>query len=77
MLGVKFFQSAKNLLAGIELMHMIRKGQLKMEGVDAMSFAGPVLCPGRKNPSNLRDRTRLSKIRLALANRQNQNRSVV
>jgi transposase-like protein len=32
MLGFKFFRSAKNVLAGIELMHMIRKGQLMMEG---------------------------------------------
>lgn len=39
MLNFKSFQSAKNVLAGIELMHMIRKGQLMMKGVDAMSFA--------------------------------------
>jgi len=40
MLGFKSFQSAKNILAGIELMHMIRKGQMMMEGADKMSFAG-------------------------------------
>ncbi len=28
MLGFKAFQSAKSVIAGIELMHMIRKGQL-------------------------------------------------
>jgi hypothetical protein len=39
MLGFKSFQSAKNILAGIELMHMIRKGQKMMEGADKMSFA--------------------------------------
>ena len=39
MLGFKSFKAAKNILAGIELMHMIRKGQLMMEGVDKMSFA--------------------------------------
>ena len=39
MLNFKSFQSAKNVLAGIELMHMIRKGQLMMKGADAMSFA--------------------------------------
>jgi transposase-like protein len=39
MLGFKSFQSAKNVLAGIELMHMIRKGQLMMEGCNEMSFA--------------------------------------
>jgi hypothetical protein len=30
MLGFKSFRSEKNFLAGIELMHMIRKGQLRM-----------------------------------------------
>lgn len=39
MLGFKSFQSAKNILAGIELMHMIRKGQMMMAGADKMSFA--------------------------------------
>ena len=39
MLGFKSFQSAKSILAGIELMHMIRKGQLMMEGADDLSFA--------------------------------------
>ncbi len=39
MLGFKSFQSAKSILAGIELIHMIRKGQLIMEGSDEMSFA--------------------------------------
>lgn len=39
MLGFKSFQSAKCILAGIELMHMIRKGQLMMKGADEMSFA--------------------------------------
>ncbi len=39
MLGFKSFQSANNILAGIELMHMIRKGQMMMEGADKLSFA--------------------------------------
>lgn len=39
MLGFKSFQPAKNILAGIELMHMIRKGQLMMKGAEKMSFA--------------------------------------
>ena len=39
MLGFKSFQSAKNILAGIELMHMIRKGKIMMEGADKMSYA--------------------------------------
>ena len=37
--GFKSFQSAKNILAGIELMHMICKGQMMMEGADKLSFA--------------------------------------
>ncbi|SCZ84568.1 hypothetical protein NSMM_210016 [Nitrosomonas mobilis] len=39
MLGFKSFQSAKNILAGIELMHMIRKGQSMMGGTEKMFFA--------------------------------------
>ena len=39
MLGFKSFQSAKNILAGIELMHMNCKGQVMKEGADKMSFA--------------------------------------
>ena len=38
-LGFKSFHAAKNILAGIELMHMIRKGQLNIAGVEEMSFA--------------------------------------
>ena len=40
MLNFKSFQAARNVIAGIELMHMIRKGQLMMEGCNARSFAG-------------------------------------
>ena len=39
MLNFKSFQAAKSVLAGIELMHMIRKGQFMMEGCNEMSFA--------------------------------------
>ena len=39
MLGFKSFQSAKNILAGIELVQMISKDQMMMEGTDKMSFA--------------------------------------
>ena len=39
MLGFKSFQSAKNILVGIERMHMIRKDQMMMAGADKMSFA--------------------------------------
>ena len=39
MLNFKSFRSAKNVLTGIELMHMIRKVQLLLEGGIEMSFA--------------------------------------
>ena len=39
MLGFKSFRAAQAVLAGIELMHMIRKGQFNMGGCDAMSMA--------------------------------------
>ncbi len=39
MLGFESFQSAKNILAGMELMHMIRKDQMMMERADKLSFA--------------------------------------
>ncbi len=39
MLGFKSFRSAARVLAGIELMHMIRKGQMAMPSCERMSFA--------------------------------------
>ena len=39
MLGFKSFKTAKNILAGIELMHMIRKGQMLIAGGNKMTFA--------------------------------------
>ena len=39
MLNFKLFKTAKCVLAGIELMHMIRKGQLMLEGCNEMSFS--------------------------------------
>ena len=39
MLGFKSFKAAKNILAGIELMHMIRKGQMLIVGGDKITFA--------------------------------------
>ena len=39
MLNVKSIRSAGSMLAGVELMHMIRKGQFAIDGADAMSFA--------------------------------------
>ena len=39
----KSFRSAGSVLAGIELMHMIRNGQFAIDGVEAMSFADQFL----------------------------------
>ena len=41
MLNFKSFRAAKCVLAGIELMHMIRKGQILLEGCIKLSFAEP------------------------------------
>jgi hypothetical protein len=38
-LNFKSFRSAGSVLASIELMHMIRKGQFAMDGAEAMSIA--------------------------------------
>jgi putative transposase len=38
MLSFKLFRSAANVLAGIELMHMIRKGQFVIDGASVISF---------------------------------------
>ena len=53
MLGFKSFRSARNILAGIELMHMIRKGQLHFAGSDYDVVCRPILCIGRTNPSSV------------------------
>ena len=51
MLNFKSFRAAKCVLAGIELMHMIRKGQIMLEDCIELSFAGQFLVrqgnPGR------------------------------
>ena len=39
MLNLKSFRAARNVLTDIELMHMIRKGQLMLEGSIEISFA--------------------------------------
>jgi len=39
MLNFKSFRSARKVLAGIELMHMIRKGQMIIAEGNKMSFA--------------------------------------
>jgi putative transposase len=38
-LNFKSFRAAGSVLAGIKLIHMIRKGQFAIEGAAAMSFA--------------------------------------
>ena len=39
MLGFKSFRAAGNVLASVELMHMIRKGQFAIDGAASVSFA--------------------------------------
>ena len=39
MLNFKSFRSARNMLTGVELMHIIRKDQFAIDGATAMSFA--------------------------------------
>ena len=39
MMNFKLFRSATSVLVGIELMHMIRKGQLLLQGCSELSFA--------------------------------------
>ena len=39
MLGFKFFSAAASVRAGIELVHMIRKGQMAMPEFEGLSFA--------------------------------------
>jgi putative transposase len=39
MLNFKSFRAAGSVLAGVELMHMIRKSQFAIDGADKMSFA--------------------------------------
>jgi len=48
MLNFKSFRSAKSVLAGIELMHMIRKGQLMLQGCSKLSFADQFYALARK-----------------------------
>jgi len=38
-MNFKSFGSARSVLAGIELMHMIRKGQADFKGADKMSIS--------------------------------------
>ena len=45
MLNFKSFRSASCLSADVELMHMIRKSQLAIGGVDTMSFADRFYAP--------------------------------
>ena len=63
MLNFKSFRSASNVLADIEFMHMIRKGQFAIDGAAAISFAVQHeggICSARKNPSRAKqsDRTK-------------------
>jgi transposase-like protein len=39
MLNFKSFRAARNVLAGIKLMHLIRMGQMVLKGCERMSYA--------------------------------------
>ena len=56
MLGFKTFRCARIIIAGIEIMQMIRKGAAHAEGLQRDVVCRPVLRVGRTNPSCLRDR---------------------
>lgn len=57
--NLKSFRAAGSVLAGAELIHMIRKGQFAINGTDAMSFADQFFSlagmfrPARQNLSML------------------------
>ena len=47
MLGFKSFEAAQSTLVGIELMHMLKKGQMALKkGAENLTTGRPVLCPG-------------------------------
>ena len=50
MLNLKSFRAAGNVLAGFELMHMIRKDQFVMDDGADMSLADRFYAPSRTNP---------------------------
>jgi len=53
MLNFKPFYAAGSVLAGIELVHTIRKGQFAIDGTDAMSFADQFFYAGKNSPFSL------------------------
>ena len=57
MLGFKSFRAARAILAGIELMHRVRKGQFMLKR-GGLSFADQFLCIGKTSPFCLRSRWR-------------------
>jgi putative transposase len=48
MLGFKSFRAAGNVLAGVELMHIIRKAQFVIDGAASMSFADQFYMLGKR-----------------------------
>src|SRR5450830_322588 len=56
MLGFKTFRCARIIIAGIEIMQMIRKGAAHAEGLQRDVVCRPVLRVGRTTPSCLRGR---------------------
>ena len=54
MLGFKSFRAAARVLTGIELMHMIRKGQMAMSDCEGLSYANQFYALCRTNLSCIR-----------------------
>ncbi|ETW92950.1 MAG: hypothetical protein ETSY1_41375 [Candidatus Entotheonella factor] len=50
MLGCQLFESAQSPLTGIELMHMLRKGQLEDEGEQGLRVADPFCALASSSP---------------------------
>jgi hypothetical protein len=53
MLNFKSFRYANCVLAGIELIRMIRKAQFAIDGADAISLPRTIFCAGRNGPCEI------------------------
>ena len=63
MLGFESFRAAAHVLTGIELMHMIRKGQMAMRGCEGLSFADQFYAlAGQIRPAQGQSHVRRSKV---------------
>ncbi len=70
-LNFKSVRSARNMLAGVELMHMMRKGQMIAAKEKQDAFCGAILCVGRIDPPSFKGRFVRSKYAFLRLMRQN------